>query len=104
MQFERNGHNDIDNPTEVQLLKGLEDLGNHYDDFAILAIDNMTYLQVANGDEDGFILEYQNGSLAEHYIAENTDIPEEDILRAFVSYLKGDNAWKEAFEWEKMEM
>jgi len=64
----------------------------------------MTYLQSAGGEEEGFILEYQEGSLEEHFIATNMDIPEADILKAFTAYLKGDSAWKDAFEWENMEM
>lgn len=104
MLFERNGENDIKNPTLEQLLTALEDLGNHLDDFAILSKDDMTYLQVAVGDGDGFILEYQDGSLEEHYIAEDTEISEDAIIRAFAAYLNGDNEWKEAFEWEHLDL
>ena len=61
----------------------------------------MTFIQCAEDlDEPGhYVLEYQEGTTYEHYRAEET-VSQEQVLTAFYKYLRGDESWREDFEWE----
>jgi hypothetical protein len=78
------------------------------EEFGILRVSarSNTYIQFADQDEAPYehILEYQEGSTANHYAAVHPGIPIAAIADVFAKYLRGDPAWKTAFEWEKMEL
>jgi hypothetical protein len=88
-----------------------EDLLAHIagEDFAILSADPNTYIQygaqagAAGGQAlpDTYILEYQEGSLHQHYRAADALAPEL-VQEAFAKYLRGDLSWRSDFRWEKM--
>lgn len=107
MIFERSDTKMVVNPNEQDVREGFEALGEiDMDDFVILSKNDMAYIQAAigEGEEDGFILEYQDGSLDRHYVASNRDIPQEEILKAFLAYLTGDESWKSNYLWETADM
>lgn len=52
----------------------------------------------------GYILEYQDGSLSKHYRAVDSPIVLEQVIDAFSKYLRGDESWRSDFTWEKMEL
>ena len=74
--------------------------------FAILTERELTYLQCArrNDEADDYVLEYQAGSLDEHYVATDTDITLERVISAFLRYRRGDASWWNEFHWQKMEL
>jgi hypothetical protein len=74
------------------------------EDFAILAADDLNYMQCAEQTEppDEYILEYQEGSLDEHYQAVDGPITLDRVIEAFLKYLRGDESWRFDSEWEKM--
>jgi hypothetical protein len=76
------------------------------EDFAILAADPNTYIQCAEQKESPYeyVLEYQGGSLDEHYRATDEPITLERLRAAFVKYLQGDASWRTDFRWEKMKL
>lgn len=63
--------------------------------FVVLMKDDMTYVQ-AGLTENGFVLEYQEGSLAEHYVA-TVYLEPEEVSSVFTLYLYGNEAWKKAY-------
>jgi hypothetical protein len=76
--------------------------------FAILGEDQ-SYIQTAHIDdpevaEDApyHALEYQEGSLDEHYEATGQGLSLERIIDAFQRYARGDPSWREMFTWQKM--
>ncbi len=103
MDFERSDQPILKNIEADELIKAMQGFGAHLDDYAVLSQNDLTYLQAAVSDEGEFILEYQVGSIKEHYIADRTDISEEEVLRAFLSYLAGDNEWKDAYNWDSLD-
>jgi hypothetical protein len=74
--------------------------------FAILSTDPNTYIQCAEQNEPpyGYDLEYQDGSLEQHYRARNEPITLERVLSAFLKYLRGDASWQPDFRWERMQL
>ncbi|TMQ33221.1 MAG: hypothetical protein E6K70_14295 [Planctomycetota bacterium] len=74
--------------------------------FAVLSADPDTYIQCAKkrrppGEYD---LEYQAGSLEEHYRAIDRPIDYGRVLQALCNYLKYDASWRDNFRWEKMSL
>ena len=65
-----------------------------------------TYLQTAAQDEAPFlyILEYQDGSLSEHFEAVHKGIALDAIVGAFTKYLAGDASWRDDFTWKRMKL
>jgi hypothetical protein len=67
---------------------------------ATLGRSDLTYLQVSGAVKTGFVLEYQEGSLDQHYRSHAGDLPLEAVTRAFQSYARGDEAWGQSIDWE----
>jgi hypothetical protein len=65
------------------------------------AIYNETYLQAAGTLDEGFIVEYRDGSAGEHYRADVRvgPIALGQLLRA---YLHGQPSWREAIAWHRV--
>jgi hypothetical protein len=81
----------------IRALKGKE-----VDPFAILSEDAMTYVQTV-WTEHGFVLEYQEGSVEEHYeITEFLSVPKVQAIFRYV--LNGDNSWKHDYPIQKKHM
>ena len=76
------------------------------EEFAILAVDGNTYMQCAEQRQSPYeyVLEYQEGSLAQHYRAVGGGIPLERVIAAFLKYLRRDASWKSDFKWERIEL
>jgi hypothetical protein len=91
----------IRNVKEDDLLASIEG-----EEFAILSASPDTYIQCAEEKEPpyGYVLEYQNDSLANHFQAVDGPITLERVLSTFRKYLRGDSSWQSDFRWEKMEL
>lgn len=101
MKFETELAGISENPTEEQILTGLDSIDGDECNFAILSSDDMTYVQTAGDPAIGFVLEYQKGSLAKHYRVKNQELSLDEIKKAFIAYSKGDVSWIDTYEWEK---
>jgi hypothetical protein len=103
MKFERADISMINNVTEAEIITEFNKFGEEEDDFVVLSKNDMNYIQAAVSDfeEEGLILEYQEASLDKHFNCIDTNISKEQVLAAFLKYLKGDLSWKDEFSWEK---
>ena len=63
----------------------------------------MAYMQTLL-TPDGFSLDYQDGSLSEHYRTVRSDLSMEEIIEAFCDYTDGNATWKHRFEFERIEL
>jgi hypothetical protein len=74
------------------------------EDFAILEIDAGTYMQCMKRPRLGgqYALEYQDGSVDEHFRAVDKPITFERVFAAFRKYLAGDASWRDDSRWERM--
>jgi len=86
------------NPSSEEIAKALSSLDGENKSFAILEYDKLTYIQTSGSIKGGFSLEYQNGSLKEHFYCPH-DLPLDDVTRAFQSYAKGEKGWQTDFNW-----
>lgn len=104
MKFERSDISLINNVSETEIIAEFNQFGNDNDDFVVLSKNDMNYIQAALSDfegEEGMLLEYQEGNLEKHFHATDTNITKNQVLAAFLLYLKADASWKEQFSWEK---
>jgi uncharacterized protein (DUF2249 family) len=70
------------------------------DRFAILSGDDpQVYIQTLSTPE-GFQLEYQDGSIAQHYHCTRENLSADEVIEAFGDYLAGDVFWKRRFQFE----
>lgn len=102
MQLEMEDGTLLENPSERDLQKALVRLGSQGNTFAILSRNEMTYLQTAGDDTDGYILEYQVDTTNEHYQLDERVLSKEEVIQAFTSYLQGSYRWQEEYQWQKM--
>jgi hypothetical protein len=91
----------IENPTETDVETVLEEGAGNEDFFAILARNEMTYIQAAGHKEIGFVVEYQEETLEEHYQSAEKNIDIRRVIEMFQLYLAGNPAWIHKVSWEK---
>lgn len=75
--------------------------GGEEDSFLILSKDDYSYMQTSGSAKEGFILEYQEGDLAEHYTCTTMPLSTHQVVEAFKNYLKNSDAFKTDLKWEK---
>ena len=73
------------------------------DQFAILGPDDLTYIQTLL-TPDGFVLQYQEGSIDRHFETTRGDLQAAEVIEAFGAYLDGNPGWRWPFEWWKVEL
>lgn len=83
------------------LERSIRSLDGTGDSFVILSKEEMTYLQTSGDPRNGFVLEYQNGTLEEHYSCIEPNLNAEQVVRAFQQYYSNDSRWKSDLRWEK---
>lgn len=100
----------LDEPTINDILLAVDSLGPKPNHFAVLLKSEFSYIQTstdvsyfAGGKKksSGFIMEYQDGSLDEHYQATEL-LNRGQVLRAFEWFLRNDERYISAFIWEKI--
>ena len=95
----------IEDPTEDEIrteLAGLDDAQG--DGFAILFSPNDHFMQTAGDSSNGFVLEYQEGSLDHHYHATDDEITLDQVTKVFLDYNSGSSDWRTAFNYEKLDV
>lgn len=50
----------------------------------------------------GYVLEYQEGSLANHFRTVREDLSAEEVITAFQSFAAGESAWRTPFEYRRI--
>jgi hypothetical protein len=100
------GQYGISNPTESDIRRVIEAIAHGEQDLAILSDDanEDTYIQTADGGRGKLLLEYQDGSLDTHYAATAPAPTVEQVISAFLGFLRGETNWKSAFTWQKMKL
>lgn len=102
MQLELSESGEFDNPDSETISRELANL--QAGEFAILRQDDWTFIQTLLDPDDGIVLEYQEGSLEEHYGTVDPPDSIDEVVAAFTSYLNGTDEWKSRFRWERMDL
>jgi hypothetical protein len=74
------------------------DGGRHV--LATLGSSDLTYLQASGSVTAGFALDYQDGSLDQHYRSRASDLPLDGVTAIFLKYAGGDISWRGDVAWE----
>ena len=90
----------ITSPSNSQIQTALNEVGRKIE-FMILSQSEMNYVQIVGDKKKGYLLEYQAGSLEEHYRSYKSNIVEKRALEVLHLYNNGDSRWKESCEWKK---
>jgi hypothetical protein len=101
MQLELEEGPVLENPDGEAIARAMHDAPSGY---AILSKAEESYIQSAGDPSEGYVLEYQDGSSANHYRATNKPIALDHVIAAFQSYATGAEEWKSWFDWEKMDL
>jgi hypothetical protein len=101
MRLEVNGKLLSKNLDDQAIVQALQNLTGEGDSFAILSKTEMTYIQTTGSPAEGFVLEYQDGSLDLHFRCSEEHLDLEKVIRAFTLYLRGDERWRTEFSWEQ---
>ncbi len=105
MQLDISGARIIQDPTVEEMKEAIDGLKIPHDPFLILGTEGYdSYIQCCGDAEEGFDLEYQEGSIENHYQAINANFGANEILARFLSYAAGGNEWHNGIEWEKMDL
>ena len=64
----------------------------------------MTYIQTSGSTESGFILEYQDGSIEEHYSCRDAPLNADQIVETLQRYFTNHDRWKSEFTWDKEDL
>ncbi|NQT18604.1 MAG: hypothetical protein HQ592_02785 [Planctomycetes bacterium] len=72
-------------------------------EYAILGRDDMTYIQASGHPDTGFILEYQEDTLEEHFCSIDKTLSLEQIISAFQKFACGDASYKNDLAWARDE-
>lgn len=94
------GWHTVQDPGEAQIRKAIKELDN-FEEFLVLAKDDLTYIQSSGDSRIGFDLEYQEGSIDHHFRARKTDFDVETIVAKFAAYAASENGWRDGVDWEK---
>ena len=103
LSYEGNNYG-IKDPTESDVRRVIDSIVDGEQDLAILIKDGDEdmYVQTAEAGKGRLLLEYQDGSPDKHYGAISRDLTAEQVISAFLEYMRGESGWKSRFVWEKM--
>ena len=101
MDLETGTGGKIANPSASQIAEELAALPGGVDSFAILSRDELTYIQTTGGPSAGFLLEYQEGSLDQHYRSTEETLSLSTITNAFQLYAAEDPSWRPLVTWKR---
>ncbi|NNM00941.1 MAG: hypothetical protein HKO62_09345 [Gammaproteobacteria bacterium] len=90
--------------SDEAIAEAIQSLTGDVDSFAILAASEMSYIQTAGDPGTGFDLEYQNGSLKEHYYCTSGPLTAKQVVDAFQRYAKGDDRWQKDLGWKREDL
>ena len=102
VEFVVNGET-VEEPITAELIaRSIRSLTGDGDSFAILAKDAQVYIQTSGDPKSGFVLEYRDGSEAEHYTCVNSELSADEVINAMQRYLADDSRWKTDIEWQSL--
>lgn len=91
-----------ENATEALIETTISGLKEEPDSFVILETDEMNYIQ-ALFTENGFIVQFQEGSIDKHYEF-NTYLSRPQTISLFKSYLSGIDDWQGDIAYSKINL
>ncbi len=104
MNLETGTGRQLADPSASQIAEELAALSSGGDSFAVLSRDELTYIQAAGARSEGFILEYQAGSIDQHYRSTDSNLPLSTVTDAFQLYAAEDSSWQSRTTWRREDL
>lgn len=92
--------NELKNPPLTHVRECIEALNGNNDSFAILSRSEYTYVQCVGGKLQGYRVEFQDGSVNEHYYC-TKNLKRKEVIKIFQNYREGNDIWRTDYDWEK---
>jgi len=97
------GEHEILAPTPQQIKLAIDSISaSDGSPFLILGTDGMTYMQAGLEENSLWTLEFQEGSLQQHFQVSN--VSTEKVTDIFLAYAGGDEAWRTSVKWEHIDI
>ncbi len=103
VNLETNTGRKLADPSASQIADELAALSGG-DSFAILSRDELTYVQAAGARTEGFVLEYQMGSIDQHYRSTDSNLPLSTVTDVFQRYAAEDDSWQSRTAWRREDL
>jgi hypothetical protein len=94
----------INDPSREQIMEAISSLRTPSPSFAILSHSRMEYVQIAFGKGGGLVLEYQDGSIKDHFQSKRSDLTATEVADVFYAFGNGQTNWKHSLEWDRTEI
>jgi hypothetical protein len=100
------GKQTVRNPTAGDIRRAVKSISTtDANPFVVLGkgASGLTYIQAALEADSEWTVEYQDGHLDQHFrTLEN--LRTEEVVRLFISYAEAEESWREAADWELVEV
>ena len=90
--------------TEASIAEIVRELDGADDPFLILGGDDEQRYMQALETPTGFVLDFQEGSIDQHYRSKREDLSAQEVIDAFCQYLAWDGKWRPSLEYERIEL
>ena len=87
----------LDDATIAKVLASLDGSRNV---LATLERSELVYLQAEGAVREGFVLEYQDGSLDQRFRSRDPAVPLAQVTEIFKAYARGEATWRAGLAWE----
>jgi hypothetical protein len=64
--------------------------------------NGLTFIQAALKEDSSWVVEFQDGHLDQHF--RTSQIVTANVIQLFLSYLHGEESWRESVDWEPIEL
>jgi len=102
MMLTIDGEFTTESPSDNTILEAISALRDDPNSFMILGHSDRTYIQSINRG-DGYLIEYQEGSLDTHHASANNDLEQKTVEEIFIRYNNNDASWRDIIEWKPLE-
>jgi len=103
MRLELEDNTVINDPTHSQVEKVIRSLRTSGRSFAILEKQPGYYMQTVKNDDGSFTVEYQDGSLEQHFES-SYYIYVDEVIEILLQYLDGCTNWKSRHVWKQIRL
>jgi len=89
-----------ENATAADIAACLQKLDEENLTFAIMSERDAHFIQTFGTPSQGYILEYQDGGLDQHFRSTKENLTIAEVIRTFQDYATGSSTWKAELKWK----
>lgn len=104
MKLKTSYQDPVEDPDADDIRDALRTLDTEERGFMILSRGDHQFIQSGGSPENGFDLEFQDGSTDEHYRAEGDPFTRGEVEQTYIQYLRDETGWKDEYTWNKKDL